>query len=169
MDGYGKRVLIIDDNEDNLYLTGGALMDRGYNVYQASDGLEGSEHMKKRRYDVVLVDYHMPRLNGLQFIETCRVMWPETPIILMSADSSVTDRPDLVKGVFGCVTKPFALTHLIALVNQACRNSPLRRIGPTARRPYDRSTIFPVKGAYSRQRFHVQKTLPWSFNCKMYG
>ncbi len=124
MDGYGKRVLIIDDNEDNLYLTGGALMDRGYNVYQASDGLEGSEHMKKRRYDVVLVDYHMPRLNGLQFIETCRVMWPETPIILMSADSSVTDRPDLVKGVFGCVTKPFALTHLIALVNQACRNSP---------------------------------------------
>jgi CheY-like chemotaxis protein len=38
MDGYGKRVLIIDDNEDILYLAGTALMDRGYNVYTAAEG-----------------------------------------------------------------------------------------------------------------------------------
>ena len=124
MEGYGKRVLIIDDNEDNLYLTGGALMDRGYNVYQASDGLEGSEHMKKRRYDVVLADYHMPRLNGLQCIEMCRVMWPETPIILMSGDDFVTDGSNLVKEIFGCIAKPFESSRLIELVNQACYGLP---------------------------------------------
>jgi len=56
MDGYGKRALIIDDNEDILHLTGITLMDHGYNVYTASDGFGGSEQMKKRRYDVVLVD-----------------------------------------------------------------------------------------------------------------
>lgn len=47
MDGYGKRALIIDDNEDILHLTGITLMDCGYNVYTASDGFGGSEQMKK--------------------------------------------------------------------------------------------------------------------------
>ena len=124
MDGYGKRALIIDDNEDILNLTGITLMDRGYNVYTASDGFGGSEQMKKRRYDVVLVDYHMPRLNGLQFIEMCRMMWPETPIILMSVDDYVTDHSDRVKGIVGCLAKPFETSRLIELVNQACRHFP---------------------------------------------
>ena len=126
MDGYGKRALIIDDNEDILYVTGIALMGRGYNVYTASDGFGGSEQMKKRRYDVVLVDYHMPRLNGLQFIGMCRMMWPGTPIILMSVDTYVTDHPDLAEGIFGRIAKPFELPRLIELVNQACHNLPQR-------------------------------------------
>ena len=126
MDGYGKRALIIDDNEDILHLTGVTLMDRGYNVYTASDGFGGSEQMKKRRYDAVLVDYHMPCLNGLQFIEICRMMWPETPVILMSVDTYVTDHADLAEGIFGCIEKPFELPRLIELVNQACRNLPQR-------------------------------------------
>lgn len=122
MDGYGKRVLIIDDNEDILYLTGVALMGRGYNVYTASDGLDGSEQMTKRRYDVVLVDYQMPKLDGLQFIDMCRMRWPETPIILMSGGTMVSDRSDSVVGTFGCIAKPFDLVQLIELVNQASRN-----------------------------------------------
>ena len=129
MDGYGKRVLIIDDNEDIRHLTGIALMNREYNVYTASDGFEGAEEMKKRRYDVVLVDYHMPRRNGLQFIEMCRVLWPDTPIILMSAEAWLTDHshplPPL-RGTFGCIAKPFDLKHLIELVHQACHNVPQR-------------------------------------------
>lgn len=120
MDGYGKRALVIDDNEDILYVTGLALANHGYNLYTASDGLEGSEQMKKRRYDVVLVDCHMPRLNGPAFIERCRMMWPETPIILMSGDEYVTDRSGLVEGIFGCIAKPFEPPRLVELVNRAC-------------------------------------------------
>ena len=139
MDGYGKRALIIDDNEDILNLTGITLMDRGYNVYTASDGFGGSEQMKKRRYDVVLVDYHMPRLNGLQFIETCRMRWPETPLILMSGDDYVTDHSDLIKGIFGCIAKPFEPPRLIELVNQACHDLPQRD------RRYDRRSAFALR------------------------
>ncbi|MGZ8406356.1 MAG: response regulator, partial [Nitrospira sp.] len=55
MQGYGKRILIIDDAEDIRYLTSLALNDAGYNTYSASDGAEGLDAMRKRRYDVVLV------------------------------------------------------------------------------------------------------------------
>jgi len=123
MNGYGKRVLIIDDDQDIRCLTGMALTDAGYDVYSASDGFEGSEEMKKRRHDVVLVDYHMPRLNGLQFIELCRAMWPATPVILMSGDIYVTEHFDEVDGAYTCVAKPFELSVLLALVNQACGES----------------------------------------------
>ncbi|HEX5545171.1 MAG TPA: response regulator [Nitrospira sp.] len=147
MDGYGKRALIIDDNEDILHWTGITLMDRGYNVYTASDGFGGSEQMKKRRYDVVLVDYHMPRLNGLQFIEMCRMMWPEIPIILMSVDDYVTHHSDHIKGIFGSIAKPFEPPQLIELVNQACRNVPQKdqfRMPCDSRKADLRS--FPLKG-----------------------
>ena len=82
-EGYGKRVLVIDDAEDIRYFTCLALADAGYNVYSAADGLNGLQEMKKRRYDTVIVDYHVPRLNGGQFINFAHVMWPTTPIIVM--------------------------------------------------------------------------------------
>lgn len=149
MEGYGKRALIIDDNEDILYGAGITLMDRGYNVYTASDWLGGSEQMKKRRYDVVLADYHMLRLKGLQFTEMCRAVWPETPIILMSVDDSVTDRSNLIKGIFGCIAKPFESSRLVELVNRACRppRSGPFRLSCDSRKTDSRSSIFSVKGA----------------------
>ncbi|MBS0184128.1 MAG: response regulator [Nitrospira sp.] len=127
MTGYGKRVLIIDDAQDLHYLTAMVLANVGYNVYSAFDGLEGLHEMKKRRYDVVLVDYHMPRLDGLQFVEISRTTWPETPIILLSGDASVSDRPDRVPGLFGCLSKPFELPQLLELVNQACCDTGISR------------------------------------------
>lgn len=121
MQGYGKRILIIDDAEDLRYLTSMALSTAGYNTYSASDGAEGLDAMTKRRYDVVLVDHHMPRVNGLQFIQTSRAKWPDTPIIFMSGDHRFYGHGDLLEGTFACVEKPFELPHLIELIGCACR------------------------------------------------
>jgi two-component system response regulator DctR len=124
MQGYGKRILVIDDAEGLRYLTSMALSNAGYNTYTASDGAEGLDAMTKRRYDVVLVDYHMPRVNGLQFIETSRSKWPDTPVILMSGDSPRHGQNSLPKGTFACVEKPFELPHLLELIGCACRRAP---------------------------------------------
>lgn len=120
MDGYGKRVLILDDNEDIRHVTGIALMNRRYNVYSAADGSEGLEEMTKRRYDVVLVDYNMPRINGLQFIEISHITWPKTPIILMSGDVRILDERLRPLGTYACISKPFAISELLTLIGDAC-------------------------------------------------
>src|SRR5690349_19908551 len=107
MDGYGKRVLILDDDEDIRHVTGIALTNCRYNVYSAADGAEGLEAMTKRRYDVVLVDYNMPRINGLRFIEISQIAWPRTPIILMSGDVRILDERMHPVGAYACIAKPF--------------------------------------------------------------
>ena len=123
MQGYGKRILIIDDADHIRSLMSMALSDAGYNVYSASDGVEGLEAMTKRRYDVVLVDYEMPRLNGMQFLATSRSLWPHTPIILMSGDHRLYNERHLLEETFACVEKPFELPHLIQLIGCACRKA----------------------------------------------
>ena len=124
MQGYGKRILIIDDADDIRYLTSMAFSDAGYNVYSARDGVEGLEAMTKRRYDMVLVDYHMPRLNGPQFLETSRSRWPDAPIILMSGDHRFYAQMHMLEGTYACVEKPFELPYLIELIGCACRRAP---------------------------------------------
>jgi CheY-like chemotaxis protein len=124
MQGYGKRILVIDDAADLRYLTSMALSNAGYNTYTASDGAEGLDAMTKRRYDVVLVDYYMPRVSGLQFIETSRSKWPDTPVILMSGDHLSFGQKTLPEGTYACVEKPFELPYLIELIGCACRRIP---------------------------------------------
>ena len=126
MEAYGKRVLVIDDAHDIRYITCLALLDAGYQVDSARDGEEGLQEMKKRRYDLVLVDYNMPRLDGRQFIENARVMWPDTPIILMSGDHRITERAECVKGTYACITKPFELPKLLDVIAQGVGTPPSR-------------------------------------------
>src|SRR5215217_7071540 len=68
------------------------LSEAGYNVYESCDGLEALAELKKRRYDAVLTDYHMPKMDGLELLDLVQAMWPETPVILASSDVFLTDQ-----------------------------------------------------------------------------
>ncbi|MDN5941498.1 MAG: response regulator [Nitrospira sp.] len=134
-EGYGKRVLVIDDAQDIRHLTCLALSDAGYNVYSAADGLDGLEEMKKRRYDTVLVDNNMPRLNGGQFIAIAHVTWPDTPIILMSGDWRSIDRLDAVEGIYARISKPCELPKLLDLIAHVSNGDQLKDIHLNAYQP----------------------------------
>jgi DNA-binding NtrC family response regulator len=139
MEGYGKRVLVIDDAYSVRYFTCLALSDAGYNVFSAEDGSEGLQQMKKRRYSIVLVDYNMPRVNGGQFIDIARVQWPDTPIILMSGDFSISGQVGGVEGTYACIAKPFDLPKLLDLIADACQETytslPARPLGSSRNVP----------------------------------
>ena len=68
MDGCGKRVLVADDDEDERILLSMVLENAGYSVHMASDGRRTMEEMKRRRFDVVLTDHHLPKINGFQLV-----------------------------------------------------------------------------------------------------
>jgi len=123
MIGNGARVLVVDDDKDVREVISDRLDHLGFVVVQASDGLDALAKMHQRRFDVVVTDCNMPRLDGLDFLRQCQLSWPATPVILMSAARDAMEKLAVACGAFGGLRKPFDANRLITLVCQAARRS----------------------------------------------
>src|SRR5262245_59765323 len=126
MEGYGKRVLVVEDDVDVRSIICAILIEAGYNVYEAGDGLEALEALKKRRYDAVLTDYHMPKMDGLELLDLARAMWPELPVILASSYSFLTGHTEtsLLDPAYAVLKKPFHRSNLLSVIRSAIDGLP---------------------------------------------
>lgn len=127
--GYGKRVLVVDDDEQIRLLLCLLLEEDGYNVHTATGGEEALDEMMKRRFDAVLTDVEMPGTTGLDVLEFCRVIFPRVPVILMSAISEEYRKPALKRGAWAYVEKPFDGDELLRVLRAACRTSTGKQTG----------------------------------------
>jgi CheY-like chemotaxis protein len=116
MDGYGKRVLVAEDDEDARNLLSMVLEKAGYIVYMAQDGRQALEEIKKRRFDVVVADHHMPKMNGFQLVLLGRLVWPDTPMILLSGNATSLTEMAEQGGTYGCLRKPYDAAELLGLM-----------------------------------------------------
>ena len=132
MEGYGKRVLIVDDDEDVRAIICAMLEDAGYNVYEASDGLEAMDALKKRRYDVLLTDYHMPKMDGLELLDLTQAMWPDLPVILATSDVMLTNQSanGLLDPAYAVLEKPFDRLKLLCMIRSAIDGVPKTALHP---------------------------------------
>ena len=126
MDGYGKRVLVVEDDDDVRTLITLILTEAGYNVYEACDGLEAVDALKKRRYDVLLTDYHMPKMDGLELLDLAKAMWPELPVILATSDVLLAGQTpkSLLEPAYAILEKPFDRAELLTLIRSAVHGLP---------------------------------------------
>ena len=136
MEGYGKRVLVVDDDHDVRTIICAILIEAGYNVYEACDGLEALDALKKRRYDALLTDYHMPKMDGLELLDLTQAMWPDLPVILASSDSLLTDHMgnSLLDPVYALLEKPFERSELLGVIRSAIDGMPKRGPHPVRAR-----------------------------------
>ncbi len=137
MDGYGKRVLVVDDDDDVRGLICMILSEAGYNVYEARDGLDAVHALQKRRYDVLLTDYHMPKMDGLELLDLAQGMLPELPVILASSDILLTGQSgsNLLEPAYAIIEKPFDRTDLLAVVRAAIDGLPKPAAPPVRPQP----------------------------------
>jgi CheY-like chemotaxis protein len=119
MEGYGLRVLVAEDNESTRYLISDMLSKAGYNVFPAVDGMVAIAELKKRHYDVVLTDYQMPRLNGLELLALSQELMPETPVILISGAHPNLGQVAIERGAFAWIRKPVPVTQVLLIVRAA--------------------------------------------------
>jgi CheY-like chemotaxis protein len=104
-----KRILVIEDNETNIYLIGFILKKNGYEVIEARSGEEGVEFAVKEKPDLILMDIQLPGIDGLETTKRIRKLEADrkTPIIALTSYAMTGDREkSLAAGCTGYIEKP---------------------------------------------------------------
>lgn len=104
------RVLIVEDNATNLYLMRYLLEAYGHEVTAASDAAAGLEALEKRRFDIILADILMPRVDGFEFMRRAKAAAGDAPpIIAVTALAMVGNREQILESGFdGYIAKPIS-------------------------------------------------------------
>lgn len=92
--GLGKRIIVVDDDE-GILKTFFLLFNQTYRVYLAKDSIEALERFKSVSFDLIIVDYKLPRINGLEMISRFRELGYQGPVILISAYPEAIRKEDL--------------------------------------------------------------------------
>ncbi len=109
-------ILVVDDEPAQRQFLSGSL-GREYSVTAAADGLEATQLLESRSYDLIITDERMPRMNGLDLIRWIRERTPEIPIIVLTAYGSIETAVDAIKlGAQEYLTKPLKSPDELRLV-----------------------------------------------------
>jgi len=121
----GRRILIVEDDVSLSGFLCGELQGQGLIVEQVHDGEEALRLLEaKRRYDLLMLDLNLPKLDGLTLIERVRPAQPRLPMLVLTARSRVEDKVKaLESGADDCITKPFSLIELLARVQALLRRN----------------------------------------------
>ena len=112
------NVLVVEDDRLNRNLICKVLRDEGHQIVEASDGAEALELLYAQRFDLVITDFVMPRLNGLKFVEQLHSLQPRLPIILITGYLSAISGKAILDNVAEIISKPFELDVLRSTVHR---------------------------------------------------
>jgi two-component system chemotaxis response regulator CheY len=114
-----KLILTVDDSPSIRLLMQLTLTEQGYEVMQATDGLEALEWARQRTADLVLTDVNMPNMDGLTLIKELRALpgYKSVPMLILTTESAA-DRKQIGKsnGATGWLVKPFDQQQLLATI-----------------------------------------------------
>lgn len=116
-----KRILIVDDEPKVAIVLASSLRKMGTNfkVETAGSGQEALEKISRTEYNLMLTDFKMPTMTGLELSAKVRSQAPKTPIVLMTAYGTMELRRQLAElGVHGYIEKPFKVAELRQVVTE---------------------------------------------------
>jgi len=110
-------ILVIDDEEEIRLVLYTLLEDVGYDVRVASDGEEAIDMLREQSAEVIIADYKMPEMNGLEFLEATWEFSPRPKTIILTGNADIDMAMDAARhGVVTIVTKPFVADELLDLI-----------------------------------------------------
>src|SRR5919204_2860656 len=116
------QILVVEDDASIRGFVSEVLRDDGYEVSEASNGLEALEALSDGRPDLIVLDLMMPVMDGWTFVEECHRSraCDEVPIVVTSASHDLPRTAERLRsfGVRTCLAKPFDVDGLTALVER---------------------------------------------------
>ena len=122
------KVLYVEDNDAVREDTVELLKEFFYHIETASNGVEGLEKFKKGKFDLVITDINMPKMNGIEMIKEIKKIDKRVPVIVITAFSDFKYLVECIKvGVYGYILKPIDINQLLEVLNTVLEKIKLRR------------------------------------------
>ncbi|MFP9114487.1 response regulator transcription factor [Flavobacterium sp. RHBU_3] len=130
-----KEILVVEDQEGISNFLKQGLEEEGYTITVAASGDKGLELALQNKFDLILLDWMLPRLSGLEVCQGIRKEDRETPIIFLTAKDTVQDTiAGLKNGANDYIKKPFSFEELLERIKVQFRNvaeeKPVYTLGP---------------------------------------
>jgi DNA-binding NtrC family response regulator len=120
------KILVVDDEMPIRRTLREILEFEQYDVEEAEDGFECLAKVQKEKYDVVIMDIKMPKMDGIETLERLQILSPETPVVMVSGHGNIETAVDAVKkGAFDYISKPPDLNRMLITIRNAMEKSEL--------------------------------------------
>ena len=124
----GLEILIVDDDSAHRVMLKKLLGGWGYRAYEADDGAVAIEEVRRRSFDLILMDIRMMKVSGIEALEQIKKINPTIPVMIMTAYASVeTAVSALKKGAYDYLTKPLDFDELQIKIARATEHSLLKK------------------------------------------
>ena len=118
------QILLVEDDAEAAQHVSNGLRDAGYTVDQCGDGAAGLAAARAAKYDLLIVDRMLPKLDGLGLVAALRQTGVRTPVLVLSALGTIDDRVEgLRAGGDDYLVKPFAFAELLARIEALLRRA----------------------------------------------
>ena len=118
-----KHILIVEDEEGILQFLKQGLEEENYQVSTANNGLDGYNLFHKEKFDLVLLDWMLPKMTGLEVCQKIRETNIKTPIIFLTAKDTVQETVEGLKnGANDYIKKPFSFDELVERIKVQLRD-----------------------------------------------
>lgn len=129
------KILIVDDEKSIRNTLREILEYENYEVDEASDGAEGFRKISEGKYDVVLCDVKMPKMDGLEILEKTLALKPELPFLMISGHGNIDTAVEATKlGAYDFIQKPPDLNRLLVSLRNALEKTDLVQETKTLKR-----------------------------------
>lgn len=119
-----KPILIVDDDPNMRMALSESLVSCGYEVDMAVDGVDALEKFQRDKFDVVITDVKMPKVDGMEVLRRVKRFSPQTPVIIITAYGTVNTAVEAMKeGASDFIMKPFSLEYLEMVVRNVVGNN----------------------------------------------
>ncbi|MDI1316578.1 response regulator transcription factor [Flavobacterium sp.] len=118
-----KHILIVEDEEGILQFLKQGLEEENYQISAVNNGLEGYTLSQKEKFDLILLDWMLPKMTGLEVCQKIRETDTKTPIIFLTAKDTVQETVEGLKtGANDYIKKPFSFDELLERIKVQLRD-----------------------------------------------
>jgi CheY-like chemotaxis protein len=126
------RILLVDDNAHGLSARKTVLEELGHRISTASTGADALDQFSNQKFDIVVTDYKMPRMDGLELISRLRKIAPDLPIVLISGYVDALGMSENTTGADVVIQKSAnEVSHLVRSVSRILRRKPPAKKPPS--------------------------------------